>query len=106
MKPDKRKAFSDAEKAALLKSYQSSGKMKKQWCKENAIGLSTLHRWLRQEKNTITPQPLQCWVPVISAVPEKSKAFEIKIDKYVIPIDHQTDLNFLASVLKVLAEIC
>jgi len=76
MKPNKRKTFSDAEKAALLKSYQNSEKMKKQWCEENAIGLSTLHRWLRQEKNTITPQPLQCWVPVVSALPEQFNSLE------------------------------
>ncbi|SDF84726.1 transposase [Sporomusa acidovorans] len=62
MKPDKRKTFSDAEKALLLETYQASGKMKKIWCKENGIGLSTLQRWLRQEKNQTQIQPLQNWV--------------------------------------------
>jgi len=106
MKSSKRKTFSAAEKTSLLEAYQGSGKIKKQWCKENGVGLSTLQRWQRQEKDKNQPQPLQSWVPVISTVPEKAKALEIQVGKCIIPIDAKTDLNFLAGVLKVLVEVC
>lgn len=106
MKQNKRKAFSDAEKASLLAAYQGSGKTKIYWCKENGIGLSTLQRWLRQNKSQTQIQPPQNWVSVTPTVSEKSKAFEIQIGKCVIAIDHQTDLVFLASILKVLVEVC
>lgn len=46
----KRKAYSAVEKAALIAAYKASGLSKKEWCQENAIGLSTLQRWLQHEK--------------------------------------------------------
>jgi transposase-like protein len=82
MNQNKRKAFAAAEKAALLKSYQNTKKSRKMWCEENGICPSTLHRWIRQEKSSLTPQPLQNWVPVISTAPAQSKVLEIQIGKW------------------------
>ena len=106
MKTNNRKTFTDVEKAALLKSYHDSGKTKKAWCKETGVGLSTLHRWLRQDKSPMNPQPLQNWISVISTAPVPSKDLEIHVGKCTIPIDRRTDLNLLAGVLKVLVEVC
>ncbi|WP_425057809.1 hypothetical protein SCACP_27010 [Sporomusa carbonis] len=47
----KRKAYCAVEKAALIAAYKASGLSKKEWCQENAIGLSTLQRWLQHEKS-------------------------------------------------------
>ena len=107
MKPNKRRTFSNAEKALLLEAYQTSGKLKKPWCKENGISLRTLQRWLRQEKSLpFHLQPQQNWIPVVSTAPEKSKEMEIQLGKCIIPIDRQTDLDLLESVLKVLVKVC
>jgi len=105
MKTNNRKTFTDAEKEALLKSYHDSGKAKKTWCEEARLGLSTLQRWLRQEKSSMNP-PLQNWISVIATAPVPSKDLEIRVGKCTIPIDRQTDLNLLAGVLKVLVEVC
>lgn len=106
MKSKQRRSYSDAEKAHLVESYQASGRLKKPWCKENGIALSTLQRWLSQDKTTLPHKPQQNWVCAMPAVPAKSKVLEVQIGKCSIPVDHQTDLNFLASVLKVLVETC
>ena len=106
MKANKRKTFSNAEKALLLEAYQTSGKTKNQWCKDNGVGLSTLQRWMYQEKNTTKHQPLQNWIAVVPTVPEKPKNIELQLGKYIIPIDRQTDLDLLESVLKVLVKVC
>lgn len=73
----KRKTYSDTEKTVLLEAYKSSGIVKKQWCKENAIGLSTLERWLKQEKKQTQPQPIQNWIPLVRTAPETSDKLEI-----------------------------
>ena len=106
MNAKKRKSYSDAEKALLVETYKASGKQKKPWCEDNGIGLSTLQRWLKQEKTTTKNQPMQNWVSVIPAVPAKPDALEIQIGKCTLPINHQTDLSLLARVLKVLVDAC
>ena len=55
----KRKTYCDAEKKSLLEAYKQSGTSKKLWCKENGIGLSTLHKWLQNDKNLTKPQDVQ-----------------------------------------------
>lgn len=106
MKTNNRKTFTNVEKVVLLKSYHDSGKAKKAWCQETGVGLSTLQRWLRQDKSPTNPQPMQNWISLISTAPVPSKDLEIHVGKCTIPIDQQTDLNFLAGVLKVLVEVC
>jgi len=104
MKLNNRKT--EIEKAELIRSYRDSGKTKKAWCKETGVGLSTLHRWLCQDKSPMNPQPLQNWISVISIAPVPSEDLEIHVGKCTIPIDRQTDLNLLAGVLKILVEVC
>ena len=104
MKLNNRKT--EIEKEELIRSYRDSGKTKKAWCKETGVGLSTLHRWLGQNKSPLNPQPLQNWVSIISTAPVPSKDIEIRVGKCTLPIDRQTDLNLLAGVLKVLVEVC
>ena len=90
----------------LLEAYQTSGRTKNQWCKDNRVGLSTLQRWLYQEKNTIKPQSLQNWIAVVPTVLQKPKNIELQLGKCIIPIDRQTDLDLLESVLRVLVKVC
>jgi len=66
MKTSKRRTYSSDEKALLLEAYKSNGILRKQWCKENGIGLSTLQRWLQQEKRQMNSDPVQSWVPVVA----------------------------------------
>lgn len=106
MKINNRKTFTEIEKEELLRSYHDSGKTKKAWCEETGVGLSTLHRWLYQNKSPMNPQPLQNWVSVIATAPVPAKDLEIHVGKCTIPIDRGTDLNLLAGVLKVLVEVC
>ena len=53
-KTSKRKTYSAVEKALLSEKYKTSGAKKTQWCAENVIGLSTLERCLKQEKNKLS----------------------------------------------------
>lgn len=104
-KTSKRKTYSAAEKATLLEIYKTSGVIKKQWCTENAIGLSTLDRWLKQEKKQTQSQSKQNWIP-IEVIPEKSSSLEIQLGKCKIVVDNTTDKNLLAVVLGVMVEVC
>lgn len=101
----KRKTYSDAEKAFLLEAYKSSNTVRKEWCKEKGIGLSTLDRWLQQEKKQIQP-PIQSWIPVTTTTPQPSKTLEIQIGKCKIAVDHTIDKQLLATVLGVMVEVC
>ena len=106
MKTSKRRTYSSDEKALLLEAYKSNGILRKQWCKENGIGLSTLQRWLQQEKRQMNSDPVQSWVPVVATAPEKSDTLEIQIGKCTISVDNMTDLKLLAAVLCVVVEVC
>jgi transposase-like protein len=100
MKANKHKTYSAAEKEALLNKYKTSGALRKQWCKENGISLSTLQRWLKDEQNT------QTWVSVVTAPPKYADAISIQAGTFTIPITQNTDVQLLAKVLKVIMELC
>lgn len=104
-KTSKRKTYSAVEKALLLEKYKTSGAKKTQWCAENVIGLSTLERWLKQEKKQTQLQPKQNWIP-IEVISEKSSSLEIQLGKCKIIVDNTTDKNLLAVVLGVVIEVC
>ena len=101
-----RKTFTDAQKTALLQAYQVSGQSKKQWCKESTLGLSTLQRWLREEKNRIHSKVIPNWIPVVTVPPESSHDLKVHMGKCTIRVNHHTDLQILSNVMKVLVEIC
>lgn len=103
---NKRKTYSNTEKTLLLEAYKSSGIVKKQWCKENSIGMSTLDRWLKQDKIQIAPQPMKNWVSLVPIVPKESESLEIQIGKCKIAVNTKTDKMLLATVLGVLMEVC
>jgi transposase-like protein len=101
----KRKTYSNTEKALLLEAYKASGIVKKQWCKENAVGLSTLERWLMQEKKH-QPQPRQNWVSLMATAPEVFEGLDIQIGKCKIAVNTKTDKTLLTEVLGVLMQVC
>jgi hypothetical protein len=90
----------------LLEAYKTSGIVKKQWCKVNAIGLSTLDRWLKQEKKQTQLQPKQNWIPLRAITPKPSGEIEIQLGKCKIVVNNTTDKKLLAAVLGVMVEIC
>ena len=98
--------YSAVEKSNLLETYKTSGTAKKDWCTENGIAPSTLHKWLSQEKKQEQLPNVQAWVPVITITPGKSDKLPVQIGKFTIPVDQHTDMQLLASVLKVVTEIC
>lgn len=109
MKPNKkreRRIYSAAEKTNLLEMYKTSGSLKKEWCEENTIGLSTLQKWLRDEKKQEKTPNVQTWVPVVAIAPKKSDRLSVQIGKITIPVDQHTDMHLLSSVLKVVIGIC
>lgn len=103
---NKRKSYSAVEKAAIMAAYKASGLSKREWCQENSIGVSTLQRWLQYEKKQDPLQPVQSWIPVIQAAPERSASLEIQIGKCKIAVDAKTDKKLLTMVLGVLVEVC
>ena len=102
----KHRIYSVAEKSSLLEKYKTSAVLKKQWCKENNIGLSTLQKWLSEDKKQQQVPHAQAWVPVVTITPKKADKLPIQIGKFTIPVDQHTDLQLLSSVLKVVIEIC
>lgn len=101
----KHKNFSAAEKALLVNTYKTSGLSCKQWCTENHIGLSTLQRWMREEREQKTFQPQQTWIPVVT-VTEKAETLSVQAGVFTIPIAVNTDMKILANVLGVIRELC
>lgn len=109
MEPNKkreRRIYSATEKASLLEKYKTSSSLKKEWCEENNIGLSTLQKWLRDEKKQEQTQAVQTWVPVVTITPKNSDRLSVQIGKITIPVDQHTDMHLLSSVLKVVIGIC
>jgi transposase-like protein len=102
----KRKTYCDKEKRSLLEAYKQSDTSKKLWCKENGIGLSTLHKWLQNNKNLTKPQDVQAWVPVITVTPETADGLLVQIGKFTIPVAKHTDVQLLSNVLKVMIDLC
>jgi transposase-like protein len=102
----KRKTYCNAEKRSLLEAFKQSGTSKKLWCKENGIGLSTLQKWLLNDKNPTKSQDVQAWVPVMEVTPETPDALLVQIGKFTIPVAKHTDLQLLSTVLKVMIDVC
>jgi transposase-like protein len=102
----KRKIYCDEEKRSLLVAYKQSGTSKKLWCKENGIGLSTLHKWLQNDKILTKPHDVQSWVPVITVTPETADGLLVQIGKFTIPVAKNTDVQLLSTVLKVMTDLC
>jgi hypothetical protein len=102
----KHRIYSAVERASLLEAYKVSGILKKQWCKENDIGLSTLQKWLSTDKKQEKPKAVQSWVPVFSVTPAKSDILPVQIGKITIPVDQHTDMQLLSTVLQVVIAIC
>ena len=98
--------YSKAEKARLIESYKNSGMNKTKWCKEQNLGLSTLHEWLKEIKLNTSKPNTQTWVPVVTTKQEIITPLAINMGKINIPVDKNTDVEVLAKVLKVLVEIC
>ena len=102
----KRKLYCNAEKNPLIEAYKQSGKSKKMWCKENNIGLSTLHKWLQSDKSLTKLQDVQAWVPVITVTPENADTLPVQIGKFTIPVAKHTDMQLLSNVFKVMIDLC
>lgn len=102
----KHKNYSDAEKALLVNTYKTSGLSCKQWCTENYIGLSTLQRWMREERKQKTSQPQQTWIPVVTATERKEETLSVQAGPFTIPVAVNTDMKLLVSVLGVIRELC
>lgn len=106
MKTDKRKRYSEKEKTKLLAAYKASGLSQKQWSKENAIGQSTLQRWLKQERKPANSQPLPSWIPVIPTAPATAGNLEIQIGKCKLLWIYKTDKQLLTTVLGIVVQVC
>lgn len=106
METIKRRQHSLEEKLALLELYKNSGLSKRQWCRKNSIGLSTLQRWLEPEKRQISKANKQTWLPVIATKQEKSAILPIQIGKITIAVDEKTNMQLLSTVAKALLELC
>lgn len=102
----KHKNYSAAEKALLVNTYKTSGLSCKQWCTENHIGLSTLQRWMREEREQKTSQPQQTWIPVVAPTEKKAETLSIQAGSFTIPVAVNTDMKLLVSVLGVIRELC
>ena len=102
----KHKNYSAAEKVLLVDTYKNSGLSCKQWCTENHIGLSTLQRWMREERKQKTSQPQQVWIPVITATEKKVETLSVQAGPFTIPVAVNTDMKLLVSVLGVIRELC
>ncbi len=102
----KRKTYCNAEKRSLLDAYKQSGTSKKLWCKENGISLSTMHKWLQNDKNLTKSQDVQAWVPIITVTPENTDELLVQIGKCTIPVAKHTDVQLLSTVLKVIINVC
>lgn len=102
----KQRRYSAVEKASLLEAYKTSGTLKKQWCIENGIAPSTLHKWLGEEKKQDQSLNVQTWIPIVTITPEKSNILPVQIGKFTIPVDRYTDMQLLSAVLKVVIEAC
>jgi transposase-like protein len=102
----KHRTYSAVERASLLEAYKTSGVLKKQWCNENDIGLSTLQKWLYTEKKQEKPKAAQSWVPVLAVTPAKPDVLPVQIGKITIPVDQHTNLKLLSAVLQVVTTIC
>lgn len=102
----KHRRYSPVEKASLLEAYKTNGISKKQWCIENDIAPSTLHKWLCEEKKQEQSPNVQAWIPIVTITPEKSNILPVQIGKFTIPVDQHTDMELLSTVLKVVIEAC
>ena len=102
----KHKNYSAAEKALLVDTYKASGLSCKQWCTENNIGLSTLQRWMQKDLKQQAPLPHQTWIPVVTAIKEKSEIISVQAGPFTIPVAANTDMKLLVSVLTVMRELC
>lgn len=103
---EQRRLYSATEKTMLLEAYKNSGQIAKQWCTENNIGLSTLQRWLKNDRKQTNTQPVQSWVPVVAAKEEKSDVLTIQIGNFNISVAKNTDIELLSTVLKVMRQVC
>lgn len=101
-----RRNYSATEKIALLEAYKTSGLSRNQWCKENGIGRNTLQRWIQKERNLENAPPVQTWVPVITIAEAKSDLLHVQIGPFTVAVASNTDLKLLASVLKVMKDLC
>lgn len=102
----KHKNYSTAEKVLLVNTYKTSGLSCKQWCTKNHIGLSTLQRWMREEREQKTLQPQQTWIPVVAATEKKAEKISVQAGPFTIPVAVNTDMKLLVSVLGVIRELC
>ena len=102
----KRKLYCNAEKSSLIEAYKQSGKSKKLWCKENNIGLSTLHKGLQGDKSLTKLHDVQAWVPVITVTLETVDGLLVQIGKFTIPVAKHTDVQLLSNVLKMMIDLC
>jgi hypothetical protein len=90
----------------MLEAYKQSDTSKKLWCKENGIGLSTLQKWLQNDKKLTNAKDVQAWVPVLTVMPETADGLLVQIGKFTIPVAKNTDMQLLSTVLKVMTDLC
>lgn len=106
VKKRRHRNYSSVEKTLLLEEYKASDVSKKDWCEEKDIGLSTLQRWLENEKELDKSTNVQAWASIVTVAPEKSAVLPVQIGRFTIPVDQYTDMHLLSSVLKVVIGIC
>lgn len=105
MKERHRRTYSPTEKLDLIKKYRLSGAVRKTWCKENQIGLSTLQRWLKEEI-TLAEFPSPKWVSIDTIPLAPKSELNIQAGSFNLSINEKTDLQLLKNVLSILAVVC
>lgn len=79
------RAYSTAERVALLETYKRGGITQKRWCEENNIALSTLHKWLEQDKKQAGSHIMQEWAPVVTIPQTKEIRFFCRLANSRLP---------------------
>ncbi len=106
----KGKSIPKSEKQKIISEFETSGKSKLAWCKENKISPSTFNGWYKKFKNEANSQNKSIsWVTIQpEQVAEKLEAsvINIKLGKAVIEINSEFNSNQLLKIVKVLNSIC
>lgn len=102
----KKKQYSALQRGQLLAAYKNSEKPKRQWCEENGIAVSTLHKWLSCDKNQTGTQIMQDWIPVTALPQTKSSMLLLQAGKFSITVEKSTDMELLSEVLSMLVLLC
>ena len=105
-KTQKRKKYTKPEKTELLNLYQCSGMSIKAWCEENGIAISTLHKWLKLDREQADTKVTQHWAAITVLPKAGGSTVLLQAGKFSIEVKESTDRELLAAVLAMLVPLC